>query len=244
MTELIYEQPLNEKIRSYLRLEFLDKQLHNNFSQDHQQRCFYPLFSLCELTERCDYRTDVLKDIDRHLHQLPQWQQQPGENLMPIAQLQQALQQAKDALQKSERFGAQLKQDRFLSVLRQRFSMPGASCSFDLPQLHFWLAKPWEERRQDYLNWCSHFDALLRPIGILLELTRATAQYTQASACAGFYQAESQRPLSLVRVKVDASYGCYPTISGHKNRYAIHFVQFAQQRHSDQNIDFQLAACT
>ncbi|MGS0729651.1 cell division protein ZapD, partial [Shewanella sp. 0m-11] len=50
MTELIYEQPLNEKTRSYLRLEYLAEQLQANLDQDHQHRCFYPLFSLCELT--------------------------------------------------------------------------------------------------------------------------------------------------------------------------------------------------
>ncbi len=69
-TELIFEQPLNEKIRSYLRLEYLARQLDNNLQQDHQHRCFYPLFSLCELTERCDYRSEVIKDIDRQLIQL------------------------------------------------------------------------------------------------------------------------------------------------------------------------------
>ncbi|WP_252346031.1 cell division protein ZapD, partial [Shewanella indica] len=49
--------------------------------------------------------------------------------------------------------------------------------------------------------------------------------------------------LSLVRVKLDAEQGCYPTISGHRNRFAIHFVQFEQQKHSDRTVKFLLATC-
>ena len=73
MTNLTYEQPLNEKIRSYLRLEYLNQQLELNLNTDYQHRCFYPLFALCELNERCDYRSDVIKDIDKQLQQLHSW---------------------------------------------------------------------------------------------------------------------------------------------------------------------------
>lgn len=243
MTELIFEQPLNEKIRSYLRLEYLAKQLDSNLIQDHQHRCFYPLFSLCELAERCDYRGDVLKDIDKHISLLCRWQELPHVNQREVNDFIEELSAAREALQRPERLGIQLKQDRFLVALRQRFSMPGACCNFDLPQLHFWLAKSWQERQQEYQQWVSHFSPLLEPIKLLLKLTRDTAEYHEAQAQAGFYQGDSTQALSLVRVKLEPGHGCYPTISGHKNRYAIHFVQFDQQRHSDKSIKFMLATC-
>lgn len=243
MTELVYEQPLNEKIRSYLRLEYLDKQLRSNLEQDHQHRCFYPLFALCELLERCDYRNDVLKEIDRNLILLNQWLQCDTADQSQIHRYIDALNQARTPLQQPERLGSQLKQDKFLSALRQRFSMPGACCNFDLPQLHYWLAQPWQTRQEDYRAWIAHFDALLTPIALLLQLVRNSAQYDAAIAQAGFYQGNSNQALALVRVKIDSSQGCYPTISGHKNRYAIHFVQFNQQKHSDKGIDFLLATC-
>lgn len=243
MTDLVYEQPLNEKIRGYLRLEYLSQQLQENLTHDHLQRCFYPLFSLCELTERCDYRNDILKDIERSLALLQSGQGQNAATQLQMAAWRDGLSQARDALQKPERFGSQLKLDKFLAALRQRFAMPGACCNFDLPQLHFWLAKPWQERQQDYQQWMAHFEPLLTPIALLLEMTRSTAEYAPATAEAAFYQASSAQALSLVRVKIDPAHGCYPTISGHKNRYAIHFVQFDQLRHSDRSIPFLLAAC-
>lgn len=243
MTDLIYEQPLNEKIRSYLRLEYLAEQLQANLDHDHQHRCFYPLFSLCELTERCDYRGEVLKDLDRQLFALSKWQSLPAINSEEVEAYIAKLSVAREVLQVSERPGQQIKQDRFLAALRQRFNMPGASCNFDLPQLHFWLAKSWEVRQAEYQEWMSQFACLLSPINLLLDLTRQTTEYNQLKATAGFYQGDSEQALSLIRVKLAAEQGCYPTISGHKNRYAIHFVQFDKQKHSDQSIQFELATC-
>jgi cell division protein ZapD len=244
MTELIYEQPLNEKIRSYLRLEYLSTQIQANLTQDHQHRCFYPLFSLCELTDRCDYRSDVLKDIDRHLIMLSKWLELPHVDKVQINELIDRLVQAKAQLQTSDRIGVHLKKDKFISALRQRFGMPGACCNFDLPQLHFWLAKPWKERQIDLQCWVDQFQPLLTPITLLLELIRSTADFCPTEAKAGFYQGDSGQPLALIRVKVDVSLGCYPTISGHRNRYAIHFVDFDQLRHTDKTIQFLLATCS
>ncbi|MBL4914795.1 cell division protein ZapD [Shewanella schlegeliana] len=243
MTELIYEQPLNEKIRSYLRLEYLAQQLQANLDDDHQHRCFYPLFSLCELSERCDYRGEVLKDLDRQLFALSKWQSLPSINDDQVELYISKLTAARDILQLAQRAGHQLKQDRFLTALRQRFNMPGASCNFDLPQLHYWLAKPWEERQAEYQEWMSHFASLLSPVNLLLDLTRQTTEYQVKQASGGFYQGNSEQALSLIRVKLSAEQGCYPTISGHRNRYAIHFVQFDQQKHSDQTVEFELATC-
>ena len=50
----------------------------------------------------------------------------------------------------------------------------------------------------------------------------------------------------LLRLRYPLSYGCYPTVSGNKYRYAIRFMQLcdAQGRAtSDKNISFDLACC-
>ncbi|GGZ09972.1 cell division protein ZapD [Shewanella fodinae] len=244
MNELVFEQPLNEKVRNYLRLEHLARQLDTHLHEDHQHRCFFPLFSLCELSERCDFRNELLKDVDKLLVQFDgsTAQQQMSSHQQTFFLEQLAI--AKDELQKPDRPGVQLKQNRFIAAVRQKLNLTAACCNFDLPQLHFWLAKPWAERQQEYQQWVEHFHCLLHPISILLQLTRMSSDYQQAVAHAGFYHDSSPNNLSLVRVKLNADDGCYPTISGHRNRFAIHFVQFEQQKHSQQTVKFLLATCS
>jgi cell division protein ZapD len=244
MTDLIYEQPLNEKIRSYLRLENLAQQLQNNILQDQQHQCFYPLFSLAELVERCDYRTEVLKDIDRQIQQLTQIIFQQESNSEHISQIIQQLKTLKVPLHNPQRIGSTIKQDRFITALRQRFNMTGAYCNFDLPQLHFWLGQSWQQRQQDIQFWLLQFQPLLAPITLLLSLCRKSAEFNQIQAKAGFYQGDTPQALSLIRVKINPDQHCYPTISGHKNRYAIHFVDFNLHRHTHSTIEFSLATCS
>ncbi len=243
MTEIIYEQPLNEKIRSSLRLEYLAEQLEYNVNHDQLHAGFLPLFTLWELTERCDYRNDVLKDIDRQISLFNKWCLLPETNHQKASVLIEQLNSVRADLANCPRLGQELKQDRFLMAIRQRFSMPGATCSFDLPQLHFWLSKPWSERQHHYQQWCEHFWPLLNAIKLLLKLIRETAIFELTTAQGGFYQGVSNQPLALVRVALQHDQDCYPTISGNRNRFAIHFVNFERHKHTDQMIDFKLAAC-
>ncbi|WP_394129292.1 cell division protein ZapD [Shewanella maritima] len=243
MTHLIYEQPLNEKTRNYLRLEHLSEKIAQVTQQDHHHFCFEPIFALAELTERCDFTSDVLKDIDKQVLLLSKWHNLPHVDKQQISELISELSDAKQALNQSERLGAKLKQDKFLSALKHRFSMPGACCNFDLPQLHFWLELPWPKRQLDILHWVSEFQPLLGAINLLLKLLRETAKFIHATAEAGFYQTNSDKMLSLIRVKIEPDQQCYPTISGHRNRFAIHFVDFHKQKHTDKPITFMLATC-
>ena len=243
MAELEYEQPLNEKVRVYLRLEFLSQQLKSNLANDFKYRCFYPLFALCELTERGDSRMDIIKDIEKQIRILVKYLDHPDIDRERTTGLLEDLNLYRENLQSHDRPGAQLKKDRFLMALKQRFNMPGACCNFDLPQLHFWLGQDWEIRKVQYQQWQSHFQSILKPVELLLKLTRKPSEFVEQAATAGFYQGTDEHSLSLIRVKVDTKQGCYPTISGHRNRYAIHFVDFEQQQHTDKTIAFRLATC-
>ncbi|AZG71799.1 cell division protein ZapD [Shewanella livingstonensis] len=244
MTDLIYEQPLNEKIRSYLRIENLALQLQLHAEQDHQHQCFNPLFSLAELTERCDYRTDILKDIEKQIQLISHWRAHSNVDKAQVDQLTQRLVALKSPLQSQERIGCSLKRDKFISALRQRFNMTGAYCNFDFPQLHFWLGKDWQYRQQDIRNWLMQYQPLLDPIMLLLELIRTTANFSLRQAQVGFYQGDSSQALSLIRVKINSNQNCYPTISGNRNRHAIHFVDFDLHRHTGETVEFSLATCT
>ncbi|MGX9461532.1 cell division protein ZapD [Shewanella sp. A14] len=244
MTDLIYEQPLNEKIRSYLRIENLALQLQQHVKQDSQHQCFSPLFSLAELTERCDYRTDILKDIEKQIQLISHWQTYTSVDNVQVDQLIEKLNALKTPLQTQDRIGCCLKQDKFLSALRQRVNMTGAYCNFDLPQLHFWLGKTWQTRQQDLEGWLHQYQPILAPITLLLDLIRHSADFNLYHAQAGFYQGDSPKPLSIIRVKINPNQNCYPTISGHRNRYAIHFVDFNLQRHTSKTIEFSLATCS
>src|SRR5689334_10654067 len=78
---LIFEQPLNERMRTFLRLDFLYNQAlyHNEVpSQWGSRAAMSSLLDVLAITTRSDTRSEVLKELERHLATLNEFQSKPG----------------------------------------------------------------------------------------------------------------------------------------------------------------------
>ena len=78
---LIFEQPLNERMRTFLRLDFLYNQaLHHNerASPWGSRAAMASLIDILAITTRGDVRSDVLKELESHLATLNEFQSRPG----------------------------------------------------------------------------------------------------------------------------------------------------------------------
>ncbi|WP_258239872.1 cell division protein ZapD [Pseudidiomarina homiensis] len=242
-----YEYPLHERVRTYLRLEHLKQLLKPSAAVDASNygRYFDALFAILELCERSDVRTDVQKDLDRRRAQLQVWAQHPDVNQAQLQALAERVQGAIQAIQPMTRIGSHLKQDRLLSVTRQRFGMPGGTCNFDVPQLHYWLHQSQEHRDADCERWWGEFKVLFEGMQLELELLRGQSQFEWVVAEGGLLQ-ESTEPLSLLRIRVPADVPAYPVISGHKQRFSIRFLSTCPQQGKASfanDVEFEIALC-
>ena len=67
-THILFEHPLNEKMRTWLRIEFLTEQLNANLPiRDHASALhfFRNVGDLLDVFERGDIRTELLKELER-----------------------------------------------------------------------------------------------------------------------------------------------------------------------------------
>ncbi len=230
MPSTVYEFPLNEKVRTYLRLEQSFTQLWQSakFTQDWQAVGFLEsLFTLVELLDRVDIRTDLLKDFEEQERILQHWARHPD---IDAAALQDTIQRTfalRDALRKERKFGAVLREDRFLNSIKQRFSIPGATCSFDLPSLHFWLKQPSQSITADVERWLKSYALLRECLTTNLGFLRDRGQFESIEAAGGFYQGVADDKVALIRIRCATDMGYYPTLSGNKYRYAVRFMLFS-----------------
>jgi cell division protein ZapD len=250
MSQAIYEFPLNEKARTYLRLEQLFKQLvlAKTATEDWQFINFLDsLFTLLDLLERLDLRSDVLKDIDAHEKNLVVWSEHPNIDNDALQQTLQKILRLREALKSVKKIGADLKEDRFLSSIRQRFSIPGGTCSFDLPNMHYWLQQPVELIQQDINRWLQEVVLINEAINITLAFLREKGRFKQVQGKKGFYQGIADDKNELIRVFSPTNEGYYPMLSGNKYRFAIRFTLFIPNMQGstavDDTIDFKLACC-
>lgn len=250
MSNAVYEFPLNEKVRTYLRLEQLFKQLKQakGYQQEWQFISFFEsLFTLLDLLERLDIRNDVLKDIESQEKNLVHWSQHPKIDSEALQAALQRILRLREQLKQAKKIGSNLKEDKFLSSIRQRFAIPGGTCSFDLPNLFYWLKQPLEFIQKDIGEWMLEFTQISEAIDITLSFLRERGRFVDIEAANGFYQGVAEDKNELIRVYSSTDQGYYPILSGNKYRYAIRFMWFdssAQDNSSvDSTVSFKLASC-
>ena len=81
LAPVVYEQPLNERMRTFLRLEFLYTQAtyHSELENAWSARAAVSsLLEILAITARGDCRSDVLKELERHVGVLKEYQSKTG----------------------------------------------------------------------------------------------------------------------------------------------------------------------
>lgn len=246
LSQLLFEHPLNEKMRTWLRMEFLLKQMDALLPvQDHASalHLFRNIGDLLDVLERGEVRTDILKELERQQRKLQEWAAVPGVDPQRINELGEQLKTLGSALMSAPRPGQSLREDRLISLVRQRLSIPGGCCSFDLPTLHVWLAQPQEMRDIQVNDWLASLAPLRQPLDMILELIRNATALRRHTSLNGFYQ-DNGDDADLLRLQLASDCGLYPQISGHKSRFAIRFVPLDSENGTvPARLDFDLACC-
>lgn len=248
MTAILYEHPLNERIRNYLKLEQLFAQasdsLQFNINSSHSV-FFNALFAILDTLERNDIRGDIIKDLEKLEQNLVMWSQIPDVDSVALeANLKTTIELASKIKKPSPEW-LQLKADKFLVSLKQRAAIQGGNSRFDLPQLQFWLNQPNEQVQRTCKDWLLLLQQINASLELILKFVRQRAEFEEIESDSGFFQ-DNGEGLILLRIKVPKDLPFYPTISGNRFRYSIRFMTPCHEtgrKYAKQAIKFQLAKC-
>lgn len=245
-TTVLFEYPLNEKMRTWLRLDFLIQQIrqYKNISDITTALAFFRAISdFLDVLERGEIRTDLLKDLERQQRKLRQWSNVPDVNSNMINNLQAQLKDCSTILISAPRIGQALREDRLISLVRQRLGIPGGCCSFDLPTLHMWMKQPPVYLERQVETWLETLTPLINALSLVLQLTRDSATIKPMISLNGFYQ-DNTEGADLLRIYLPIESQAYPQVSGHKTRFAIRFLPIDSEKGSiPERLIFNLACC-
>ena len=248
MTSVLYEHPLNERIRNYLKLEQLFAQAHSfdacNLENTHQS-FFTTLFTVIDNLERSDIRGDLIKDLEKLEQSLVIWSKAPEIDTTALEDNLKLVVSLICKLKVNKPRGLQLKEDKFLNSVKQRFAIQGGSSSFDLPQLQFWLHQAKEAKAGDISRWLGYLEQIQQSLTIVLKFIRQRDNFEKITTDSGFYQ-DTGEGLMLLRIKINADANYYPTVSGNRFRYSIRFMHPCQEhgrRYSNDPTAFELSKC-
>lgn len=250
---VIYEQPLNERLRMLLRIEFLLRRAHANLpvpSPWAARTALDSLIQLQELLTRFDARQDLHKILERHQHHLEKIRSAPQADTDRVDSVLGEIRESSKALHgDSATSGMHLRRIELINGLRQSAMVPGGAGGFEHPYLHYWLQRDAATREKDLNTWISGFGALEKAVNLTLWLTRAAGSSKRLTAEKGFHNQHLDRraDYQMVQVAVPKSAPVFLNISGNPHRITLRFMHpdpgLERAAQTDEEVEFELTLC-
>ena len=248
---ILYEYPFNERIRAYLRLEYLFDRLFY-FGRGHDIRehqiAVSTLFDILDACERTDIKSSVLQDVERQRAALSALRDHPDVAQDTLDEMLREMERAAGALSAQGKTGQALRENEWLVSLRGRLAVPGGATQVDMPSYHAWQHKPAEVRRADLQAWAAPLQALHDGLALAMRLLRESGRQTPTLAEQGGYQQMlGGKTYQLLRVWIDPEQGVFPEISA--NKYMV-WIRFSTQdgelkpQPVSRDVSFQMSLCT
>ncbi len=250
--EICFEQPLNEHLRTFLRLDYLFEQLRHYFLDESvygRRAAIATLLDILTLLTRSDLRTEFIKDLNHQHLNLSRLQNRPGIDHGRLSQILLQLEQLNEALQKvpPQAAGTLLKENEFLTSIINRSGIPGGNCGFDVPTYHRWLGQSSEDQRRDLEHWYHDMRPFQDTAALMVKLVRESARPVPKLAERGMYIHTMEGPCQLIRVLLPAGTTLYPEISAGKHRCTIRFMEHGDVNHrpaqTSEDVSFDLVLC-
>jgi cell division protein ZapD len=241
-------------MRTFLRLEFLYTQAtyHCEFPNAWSARAAVAsLLEILAITARGDSRSDVLKELERQVNVLKEYQTKTGVDPGRLRSLMSNLTKLREDLSAlGGNFMGPLRDSEFLSAIKHRSAIPGGTCDFDLPDYSYWLNRPAEVRGAEFNSWLTLIRPLCDGIAELLWITRQNAKCKPETALGGIFQLQFDRenPCQLVRVTLPPQTALFPEMSGSQHRCTIRFLNWTdaanRPMHVEKDVPFWLTCCS
>ncbi len=246
---ILFEHPVVERVRSYLRLESLFVRFEQMLAAENPEQhhlALSVLFEIMDCAARAELKLIMLQELERQKQRVinhptlsvqhSEWADELQNNIDDLHKIQQ-------------KFGQHLRENEWLMGVRQRMAVAGGTSPVDLPSYHFWRGLPACDR-QDYLqNWAQALMPTGNAIRLLMNILRHQPIATDCIAHKGSYQQpELGAHVHLVQIEVDHHRIALPEVSANKYMMHVRFVdvdfEHTRGKQVDFDVPFRLLLCS
>ena len=248
---IVYEYPLHERVRTWMRLEeifektifFIDA---NNPRAHHA--ALLGIFELVDLTARAEMKSELIQELERQRNTLQGLRNNPAVDAQhlngALARINRALTELHTM---TGRIGQHIRDNEWLMLIKGRSGIPGGVCSFDLPSYRLWLNSAQAQHSADLMQWLAPFLPLKSAVDVILDLLRKSGQTSHHQASQGQFQLmRGCRSAHMLRVSLSDTARCAPEVSANKYAINIRFIVLDKGhklRTCEEDIPFDLTFC-
>lgn len=230
---LIFEYPLSERTRLLLRLEHVFNELRARLAQGTNSTISRTVLDsyldLVGLLERSDLKRELLAELERQRVALraligrPEVESKRLESALNDLKIQQRRLEANQG-----QLGTELKSNDLLTMVRSRHTIPGGTCNFDIPALHYWLTCTDEHREKDLRRWLETLEPVEEAVRLTLRHLRQSGPFQPVNVGDGTFQwsPDPDNPPALLRLQLEKDKALLPKISAGRHRVTVNFLRF------------------
>ena len=249
---ILYEQPLNEAMRIFLRLDHLFANIHCPLQTGEHRplETITEIIKILNVTDRPDLKSKLTQVLTQQATTFGQLNQFPQVDSKRLSSVMTALDKQIEKLHHLPgKFGDVLRNNDLLNQVKLQSANPSGICHYQVPVLALWLKQPYNKQQENLNQWIREFTDLSETITLILNLIRSSTNEQTAYSENGFYQQtlNSTLPSHLLRIEMPLSLHAYPKFSVGQCRLTIRFLtQDPHNQHSSQlttSFPFKISLC-
>lgn len=250
---IVYEYPLNERVRILMRLEHLGNTLEellrrgDALSHHHALDTMFQIADVCE--QRTDLKSEILKELERYRQTILSYKGIESLEQRVNQLLTQIDQCYSDFNAQSGNLSAELNSHEWLLSVRGRIHIPAGLCAFDHPSYFTWQHQSSEQRGRDMQIWMQALQPIMACVRLLMRLLRDTEVAQKVMTQEGIYQQSlnTGKNYQLLRVSMQPNMQLVPAISAHRLMVTIRMMRLEgekMQPAGNVQAGFELALCS
>jgi cell division protein ZapD len=244
----LYEEPVQEKIRKFIKIEFLLNKIYYFKSKDNKSEIYVALLALCELYEilsRSDIKSELIREIETqnsYFGKIKEIPQADSSKLNSVLEKQNLL--LKLIYNVESNYLDYLEHDiLFKTILKNCFTQ------LQPASIDFWLSRDILNRETQIDLWLEPLIFIKRSIDFILEVIRKSGKFEDRMAEKGFFieKLDPKRNILLIRVTLTSDLYYYPQISVGKQRLTIMFMTKDDKNNLvpyQEDLNFILTTCS
>ena len=241
----IYEQPIDERIRKFLKLENIYLRINNHMDIDSKYDAYSTLLNISELfinLTRSEIKRDLISEIETQKVRYQEYIKLDGADkikLNSIMEKQNAILKTLHDLEAN--YLNVLKNDELLQTIIKHIN---TSCA----DLDYWLSRDHDFRKNQINLWLELIKPIENSIFFCLDLLRKSSETVEITAKDGMYlfRMDIEKKIRLLRVTMKTDNYFFPRISVGPQRATIAFMTIDDNNkiiRLNQDINFVLDLC-
>ncbi len=233
---IIYEQPVAENVRNFLKCEYLNEKLNSLLLQDNIwsiKSSIITLLEISDLSQRINLKIESLKELEKSNLLIKKLHENEIIDISIYDKYKNEIDQCLSKLEDLEGNPSKTILDNdFLMQIKSKLHIPAGDNFFDMPAYLNFLSSKKNFIIENINAWSYPFSHFFESSKLILDIKRRSSRFEEFTSNNSFFEKklENNQKIDLVRIRLEKNVNIYPDIS--VNRQNINAVFKTSYGHS------------